>query len=177
MNLAILIVVLSVLALVALFTLARGQLYGRAAPGQDTHQLQAIDVEAFRNLVDEGEQQFLRQNLEPAEFREVQRQRTLAAIDYVRGAAKNARILIAVGEAARQSADPAIASAAEKLFENAVELRLYAIQAIPRLYLRVLMPGMSDSARRLVDNYDNLAHQAVVLSCLSGPAVRAGMTT
>ena len=172
MNLAILIVVLSVLALVALVLLARGQWYGRTEPTRGTSQLQPIDVEAFRNLVDESEEEFLRYNLKAAEFRQVQRQRTLAAIDYVRGAAQNAGILVAIADTARQSTDPAVVSAAEKLFENALQLRVYAIRTIPRLYFRVLMPGMSDAARQLVDKYDTLARQAVVLGCLGAPAVR-----
>ncbi len=176
MNLAILIVVLSVIALLALVLLAWGQWYGRTEPIRETYQLQPIDVEAFRNLLDEGEEEFLRQNLRPAEFREVQRQRALAAVDYVRGAAQNARILIGVAEAARQSSDPAVVSAAEKLSENAVQLRVYAIRAIPRLYLRVLMPGISDAARQLVDNYDTLSRQAVVLGCLNAPIVRVENT-
>jgi hypothetical protein len=170
MNLAIVIVVLSVIATVALVLLGWGQWYGRSKPIHDTPELRHIDVEAFRNLVDSAEEEFLRHNLKPGEFREVQRQRILAAIDYVRGAAENARGLLRIAEAARHSDDPAVVSAAEKLFETAVQLRLYTIRTIPRLYLRVLVPGMSKSARRIVDKYDALGRRAIVLGCLNAPA-------
>jgi hypothetical protein len=50
-------------------------------------------------------------------------------------------ILLPLADAGRCGPDPATAEAAEKLVDNAVRLRLYAIQAIPRLYLRMILPG------------------------------------
>jgi hypothetical protein len=41
----------------------------------------------------------------------------------------------------RCSPDPATAEEAEKLVDKAVRLRLYAIQAIPRFYLRMILSG------------------------------------
>jgi hypothetical protein len=42
----------------------------------------------------------------------------------------------------RCSPDPATAEAAEKLIDNAVRLRLYAIQVIPRLCFRMIFPSV-----------------------------------
>jgi hypothetical protein len=64
-----------------------------------------------------------------------------AAVEYVSCAAQNAAILLRLADAGRRSSDPATAEAAEKLVDSAVRLRLYAIQAIPRLYLRMIFPG------------------------------------
>ena len=42
----------------------------------------------------------------------------------------------------RCSPDPATAEAAEKLIDNAVRLRLYAIRVIPRLCFRMIFPSV-----------------------------------
>ncbi len=42
----------------------------------------SLDIEAFRNLVDSGEEAFLRNNLSPRKFREIKRQRAWAALIY-----------------------------------------------------------------------------------------------
>ena len=68
-----------------------------------------VDLEAFRNLVDAGEEDFLRANLSRREFRAVQRERTRAAVEYIRNSAHNAACLLRLGEAASRSGDPRIA--------------------------------------------------------------------
>ena len=166
MTLAAFFVILSALALVGLVFLARGHWFSRSVAVTHPSQLQPIDVDAFRNLMDESEEEYLREKLPSGEFRRVYRERMLAAVDYVRGAYCNAGILVQIAQAARESTDPAISEAAGNLFENAVQLRWYAFQVIPRLYLGVLFPGHNHAPRRLVDKYDTLARQALVLSCM-----------
>ncbi len=173
MTLAVFFVILSALALVALVFLARGHWLSRAVAVAHPSQLQPIDVDAFRNLTDESEEAYLREKLPFGEFRRVHRERMLAAVDYVRGAYRNAGILVQIAQAARESTDTAISEAAGNLFENAVQLRWYAFQVIPRLYLGVLLPGRSHAPRRLVDKYDTLARQALVLSCLGSTGQNA----
>ncbi len=70
-----------------------------------------VDLEAFRNLVDAGEEDFLRASLSRREFRAVQRERTRAAVEYIRKSAHNAACLLRLGEAASRSGDPRIAEA------------------------------------------------------------------
>jgi hypothetical protein len=132
-------------------------------------QLRPIDVDAFRNLIDENEEQFLRERLPPGEFRGVHRERKLAAVQYIWCAAQNAAILIRLGEAARQNSDPAIAAAAEKLVGNALRLRLYAFQAIPRLYVTAVVPWAHASPNFVADTYDSMTRQVVMLGCLHYP--------
>jgi hypothetical protein len=132
-------------------------------------QLRPIDVDAFRNLIDENEEQFLRERLPPREFRGVHRERKLAAVQYIWCAAQNAAILIRLGEAARQNSDPAIAAAAEKLVGNALRLRLYAFQAIPRLYVTAVVPWAHASPNFVADTYDSMTRQVVMLGCLHYP--------
>ena len=172
MSLAVFFVILSVLALVTLVLLARGHWSVQASNVRHPTELQPIDVNAFRNLIDESEEAYLRDTLPPGEFRRLQRERMLAAVDYVRGAYRNAGVLVQIAQTARESADPAIASAAENLFENAVRLRLYAVRVIPRLYVNALLPGRSFAPQRLVERYDSLTRQAVVLSCMGSARIR-----
>lgn len=90
----------------------------------------------------------------------------LAAVDYVRGTARNAGLLIRLAEAAKSDADPAVAEAAESLLQNATWVRLYAIQEIPRLYMSILVPSVNHTPHTLVERYDAMSRQGVTLNCL-----------
>ena len=132
-------------------------------------QLRPIDVDAFRNLIDEREEQFLRDSLGWYEFRSIHRERVLAAVDYIRGASQNAGILIRLAEAATSDPDPTIVTAAESLLENATRVRLYAFQVVPQLYMSILVPGIRHVPQSLAERYDAMTRQGVTLSCLKSP--------
>jgi hypothetical protein len=169
MILPTIFVVLAFLALLLILHIAKGHHATGGDLDQLASQLRSVDVDAFRNLTDEREEEYLRQHLPPGEFRGIQRERTLAAIEYIRCAAKNAAILIRLAEAARQNSDPAVAQAAERLLDNALGLRLYAFRVVPRLYLSVLLPGASLVPSDLADAYDTITRQVVMLGCLQYP--------
>jgi hypothetical protein len=169
MNVAVVLVVFSVIGFLVLLIVGKGRLFARKTDTPRVSELQPIDVEAFRNLIDEKEEAYLREHLSGCDFRRVHRERMLAAVDYVVGAYRNAGILVALAQAARDAADPQVAAAAEKLFENAVRMRLYAIQVIPRLYLSMLLPGASHAPRIFFDRYDTLSREALVLRSLGSP--------
>ena len=133
-------------------------------------QLRPIDVDAFRNLIDEREEEYLRTHLPVREFRGVHRERMMAAVEYVWCATRNTSILMSLGEAARQSSDPAVVAAADRLQENALRLRLYAIQSLPRLYLSMVFPHANAAPRLIAETYDTMTRQAIVLGCLRRPA-------
>jgi hypothetical protein len=133
-------------------------------------QLRPIDVNAFRNLIDEREEQFLRERLPAREFRSVHRERMLAAAEYVWGAARNAGILVQLAEAGKADSDPTVASAAENLLENALHFRLYAFQVVPRLYLSALVPYGNHAPQAIAEQYDLMSRQMVMLQCLRAPA-------
>jgi hypothetical protein len=129
-----------------------------------------VDIDAFRNLIDPAEEDFLRENLPGGEFRAIQRERLRAALEYVGCAAHNAAILVRLGEAARLSLDPKIAEAGQQLLDTALRLRLYALLATMRLYLGIALPGAHLSAGRLVDNYQHLSSLAGHLVFMQHPA-------
>jgi hypothetical protein len=129
-----------------------------------------VDIEAFRNLIDPAEEDFLRESLPAREFRAIQRERLRAALEYVGCAAHNAAILVRLGEAARLSLDPKIAEAGQQLLDTALRLRLYALLSTMRLYLGIALPGTRLSAGRLVDNYQHLSSLAGQLAFMQHPA-------
>ncbi len=163
MPFAYFLVLLSVLGLVALLALAKGHWFARSGRVPMSSELQPIDVDAFRNLIDENEQLYLCEHLPALEFRRIHCERMLAAIEYVKAAYANAGILVRIAQAAQDSPDPQVAEAAAKLFDNAVQLRWYAVQVIPRLYFKIVFPGTSYAPRNLFDQYDFVTRQALVL--------------
>lgn len=169
MTVALVFAVLGVLALVAILLLAKGPAHAGGDLDQLASQLRPVDVRAFRNLISDSEEDFLRENVPFWEFRMIHRARMLAAIEYVRCASQNASILIQLAEAAKQSPDSEIVAAGERLLENALRLRIYAIQMIPRLYLAVLFPQMGRAQSSLADAYDTMTRQVVMLGCLQYP--------
>jgi hypothetical protein len=136
-----------------------------------------VDLEAFRNLVDPGEGDYLHSNLSPSEFRAVQRERMRAALDYVRNAAHNASFLLRIGEAATQSPDPRIAQAGSQLIDSAIRLRAYALLSTAKLYVRMVFPDARLSYGRLADNYQHLSTLAGQLTLMQHPAQSARLST
>ena len=118
----------------------------------------SLDIEAFRNLVDSGEEAFLRNNLSPKKFREIKRQRAWAALIYAREAGRAAAALAKIGQAAQQSSDPEIAASGIPVTENAFRLRLQTIGACLHLLTEVVLPDLqSPSFPPLVDQYERAA--------------------
>jgi hypothetical protein len=134
--------------------------------------LSPLDLEAFRNLIDESEEEFLRANLSPGEYRSLRRMRLRAAVDYVSGVSRNAAVLLQLGQAARRSADPEVAEAGRRLVDSAVEVRMYALLAMCKLYVRIAVPGTVLQPVSLVDNYQRLSDGAALLGRLQSPAKR-----
>jgi hypothetical protein len=156
MTITLILVLIGLVALLFLLRLAKGRSSAIGSVEDLSGRLRPVDVEAFRNLVDPAEEQFLRANLLPAEFRKIQRERLCAAIEYISCAARNAAVLIRMGEAARRSSDPSIAEAGERLVDSAIRLRLYAFQTVAKLYLGILLPGARLSPMGLAESYEQL---------------------
>ncbi|HTZ97380.1 MAG TPA: hypothetical protein VMB18_13345 [Terriglobales bacterium] len=157
------VVVLVLLLLGISFVLTRTSVLSRNGGKQTDQQLHPVDVEAFRNLIDPQEEEYLRARLKPSEFRRIQRQRLAAAVEYIHGASRNAGILLHMADAARQSTDPAVVQSAEILIEQATQLRLYAYQAVPRLYFAMAFPSWKVSPVRVAEGYEEMTRQVVSL--------------
>jgi hypothetical protein len=169
LTITLVLVLVAFVGLGFLITLARGRASASKVLDNPTEHIRAVDLAAFQNLVDPDEEAFLRTNLAPTEFRKIQRERLRAAVEYVSCAAQNAAVLLRLADAGRRSPDPATADAAEKLVQNALRLRLYALHAIPRLYLGMILPGVRISPVRVAERYEQMTRLVVLLGCLQYP--------
>jgi len=163
MTITLILVFFAFLALVLLLTLARGHAASLKVSENPAEHIRSVDVDAFRNLIDPDEEEFLRTSLQPAEFRKIQRERLRAAAEYVSSAATNAAILLRLAEAARRGSNPATAEAAGKLIDDAIRLRFFAFHALARLYLGMVLPGTRVSSVRIAESYEQMTRRVVML--------------
>jgi hypothetical protein len=156
MIITLALVLFAVAALVVIFFAARG----RSDQITDVAELQgtirSIDILAFRNLVDPEEELYLQEHLPSSEFRDLQRERLRAAVEYVRCVASNAAILLRLGEAARLSDDPEVAKAGRELVESASKIRILSLSAGLKLRVRVFLPGLPVSPVAVSNSYERL---------------------
>ena len=142
----------------------------RTPPRMDTliQSIEPVDLEAFRNLTEPSEEEFLRMALSPAAFRSLQRERLRAAIDYLAGVSHNAAILLQMGQVARRSEDPQVAEAGSRLTDDALRLRIYSMMAICKLGLRYAFPEGALQAGGVIDRYQHLTSAALRLGRMQG---------
>ncbi len=170
MTLAIILIIAAALALIFILRAAFSrslQISGNTLVGQ----IQPVDLEAFRTLVDPAEDQYLRRRLRPSEFRTVQRRRLLAAAAYIRVAGHNAAVLVRMGQGALSSDDAHTVVAAQQLVDNALLLRRNAALAILRIYIALAWPTSALAATPILHSYERLNGSAMLLGRLQNPAI------
>jgi hypothetical protein len=172
MNLAIFIVIAAVIALAVILRTAVSRSLQPSQASKLPARIQPIDVEAFRNLVDPAEDDYLRRRLHPARFRQVRRARLLAMAAYVKAASRNADVLVQIGQAALATNDAHAAPAGRQLAEQAMLLRRNATLALIRIYVALAWPNSGLAASRIADRYEQLNGAAMLLGRLQDPAVR-----
>ena len=164
MNLAIILVVAAVVALGVIVRLAVSRRSLSSATA-----IRSLDVEAFRNLINPAEDQYLRRRLPGAQFRQVRRARLRAMAAYVQIAGENAGALVSIGEAALASGDPKVAQAARQLVEDALLLRRNTSLALARIYVALALPSSNFAAVRVVERYEQVSGSAMLLGRLQNP--------
>jgi len=177
MTLAIVLVAAAVMGLVVIFSLTiKRSLQTRnreTLPGS----IRAIDMDAFRNLTDPAEDEYLRRRLRPAQFRAVRRERLRAMAAYIEVIAANAGVLVRAGQAALASGDPRLAEAAHALVDDALLLRRNTTVAMFQIYLALAWPQSSFAAVRVVDRYERLSGSAMLLGRLQNPAMAVRLSS
>jgi hypothetical protein len=169
MTVALLLVAAAAIALLVILRITfSGSL--QVSRGAEAEQLQPIDLEAFRNLVDPAEGEYLRQELPSPEFRRVQRRRLLATAHYVKATARNAALLVRIGQSAVGSSDASMEQAGRQLVENALLLRRNAAFALLRIYVAIPWPNPRLTASPLLRDYEQLSGAAMLLGRLQNPA-------
>lgn len=169
MSLAFVLIIASALALVLILTATVSRSL-QVSPKAGTA-LQPIDVEAFRNLVDPTEDEYLRRRLLPTEFRAVRRQRLRAVAAYVRAAGTNAAILVHIGQNALASADAQTVEAARQLVNDALLLRRNATLVLMKIYLLQAWPNSGLLATPILHGYEHMSGSAMLLGRLQHPSI------
>jgi hypothetical protein len=165
MNLALVLVVAAIISLILILLVARSRLQFA-----DATQIQPVDVEAFRNLADPRESEYLRSRLPGAEFRHIQRMRLRAAAAYLQAVGRNAVLLIGIGQLALNSENVEMVEAARKLIDEALLLRRNAGVALLRIYIRLIWPDTGFAATPILEGYQRLSRSAMLLTRLQNPA-------
>ena len=170
MTVAIVLIIVAVIALLIILgiTISRSL---KVSGDSSLTRIEPLDIEAFRNLVNPQEHEYLRRRLPPGEFRKVQRERLRAAAAYIRVAGRNAALLITIGQAATASSDAATAEAARQLVDNALLLRRNTTAALVRIYVALLWPQSADAGAPVLIGYEQLSGRAMLLGRLQNPAV------
>jgi hypothetical protein len=117
--------------------------------------IRSLDIEAFRNLVDPQEEEFLRTSLPAQEFRRIKRERARTALVYVRELSKASLQFARFGDAAQRSPDPVIAAWGKQIANSAIYLRLRTLDASVQLILSATFPDLPPRPlRSLLEHYD-----------------------
>jgi hypothetical protein len=171
MTLAIILVVAAALALVFILAVTLSRSLQISKGDSRAAKIQPIDVEAFRNLIDPAEDDYLRRRLSATEFRLVRRQRLRAMAAYVRTAKRNAAVLVRMGQGALTTGDAQTAEAARRLVDNALLLSRNADFALLRIYFALAWPNSGLAAAPILHGYEQLNGSAMLLGRLQNPAV------
>jgi hypothetical protein len=170
MNLAIFLVAAAIVCLFVILYISRSRALQVSVDASLVETIQPIDVEAFRNLANPADDEYLRRRLPPAEFRRVRRARLRAMSAYVILASKNAKVLVQIGQAAYNSTDTSTVEAARKLVNQALLLQLNAGIALSKIWISMLLPNSGLAAAAIVLGYEKLNGSAMLLSRLQNPA-------
>jgi hypothetical protein len=174
MTLLLILLTFTALSGGLLYKTARGH-HVSVASSEDIERLtKPVDLEAFRNLTDPAEESFLRGRLPAKAFVRLQRQRMLAAVEYVERVAWNSAVLIRLGEVASAASQPEMVKAGMELKTAALGLRILALQAEGTLYMRAMFPNLQLAPRDLVGQYERLREQVAAVCQLQQPASLAG---
>lgn len=154
-----LLFVLIALALLLVFsTLATRGARDSRDPDGALATIRTLDIEAFRNLVDPDEEEYLRAELSPSEFRKIKRERSRAALAYVKALSHVSLQFARLGSAAQDNSDPALAAIGRQIATSGTYLRLRTLDANLRLRVAIAFPGLpAHPLRSLLEQYDHAA--------------------
>jgi hypothetical protein len=171
MNLAVFLVIAAIFALGVILRLAIKQKSLARRTDNLAIAIRPIDIEAFRNLINPIEDEYLRRRLPRARFRAVRRERLRAMAAYVQIASRNAAVLVHIGQSALAAGDVRTTSAAQQLVNDALLLRRNTTVALARIYMALAWPGSEFAAIRVVERYERLSGAAMLLGRLQNPAI------
>jgi len=113
----------------------------------------AVDVLAFRNLMDMDQDEFLRKSLAAREYRRLKRTRNRVAVSYVKTVYENSATLIRLGEVLQKQ--PATAEEGTRILDLAIKNRVSAALLLVKLRFGRFYPGVL-TTEALARDYSHL---------------------
>lgn len=146
---------LAVLAAVIFLCIGLG-VRKRSAAHPGISGLRHVDLVALKNLADSVQTDRLKRTLSKQHFRMLQRHRLRAMLRYVESAAFNAAVLLRLNATLQHSGDPAVAEAARVASGQALNMRLYAMAVVLKLWWLYLFPD-APSLSGVFERYNRLS--------------------
>lgn len=128
-----------------------------------------LDLAAFENLIDPAQARFLKTQMPARRYRQVERLRLQTIRAYVKIAAHNAAVLLSVGEALREAADPEVARHAAELATRAMQFRMNCLLALFRLTARIYLPLGDERLGTMLEAYRALTDECRSVGQLQDP--------
>jgi len=135
-------------------------------------QLQSVDLNAFLNLTDAREAEFLRTTLPPTTYRRLTRARIRAALKYLKCLSRNSAVLQRIGELAGRSSDQLVADSGRELANTALRTRILILRAFWKLAPQLILPAYGvASDPRILSDYEELKRRFGSLASKQQPLV------
>jgi hypothetical protein len=128
----------------------------RSSGEQASPRFYSVDVAAFRNLLSQNEDDFLRSALTTTHYHRVRRARLRAVQEYLLWIAANCATLIALLRLSTTDPEPASASDIEGLVQNALKLRTISLGFWALLWIEFLLPGIEVRPAAAVRRYEDV---------------------
>jgi hypothetical protein len=156
MMLVFLLIVAAMLMVMGIRRAVRGFESEVCDPEELLGRTTAIDLAAFQNLIDPAQDQYLRAQLSWFSFQRLRHARLRAELEYVRMTARNAAILVRLGQTAQNSQEMRISEAGRQLLTLAIETRMLAFMAQAQLYVALAVPLWRPSLGAMAQAYSGL---------------------
>lgn len=159
----LIIVALAALGLVVVVQSARRGLPVRTLADASA-QTQPVDMEAFLNLLDQSQQDYVRSRLSKREYAWFQRERSRVLIEYVQRISHNAAVWIGLAHQLRVAeSDPELQRQNADVLALAIRTRSYAMLAVALLRVSAHAPWLGTSLKQLAGGYQAAKHGYSVL--------------
>ena len=150
MTIIVIVIALALCAVVLFYTAVRSR---RKKAGET---FRAVDLSAFRTLIDRDDELFMKEKLPRSKFVRLKRQRIRVTARYVGRIAYNASAVMRISEPVRLSPMPEVASVAAQVMELAGQIRLQCMLAMAKLSLEYAMPSLQLTPAVLAPRYQAL---------------------
>ena len=151
-------------ALLVLWIAVRTHQLDKVSADELPRLLRPMDLEAFLNLVDPAEDEFLERELPRHQLSRIRKERLRAVLEYLGRARHNAAILLRMGEAAQRSPDRELALQGNQLVSAALRFRSNAMLLTLKTYAALFAGGSPVGIGAFRERYGELKNAFQALS-------------